>query len=103
MGNRVLGAVLLLLATGAAVPSLAGPEHLEVIQDQCGIQLGGSDAFCSCLSDTAGQTLNENQQAFTAAQVTQNAAEIARVQPMLDANEAMGVMNFMTSFGGCQP
>jgi hypothetical protein len=97
-----LGAAAL-VAVGAAGPSVAGPQHIQTIHEQCGIQLNGTAAFCTCLSNTAGQTLNENQQAFTAAQVTQNAAEIARVQPLLSADDAMGVMDFMTTFGGCQP
>jgi hypothetical protein len=34
--------------------------------------------------------------------VTQNNAEMGRVQSLLSADEAMGVMEFMTTFGGCQ-
>lgn len=94
------------LVTAACVfavsPALAGAEHLDTLHEQCGIQLNGSAAFCACLQQTASDTLNDNQQTFAAAVVTQNNAEMQRVQAMLSANEAMGVMDFMTSFGGCQ-
>jgi hypothetical protein len=86
----------------AIAPAFAGPEHLETLHEQCGIQLNGTAAFCACLQQTANDTLNENQQAFAAAVVTQNNAEMGRVQALFSANEAMGVMEFMTTFGGCQ-
>lgn len=95
----VLGAIA---AVGLAGPALAGPEHLQTLHEQCGVQLNGSGAFCACLQQTAGDTLNENQQAFAAAAVTQNKAEMGRIQVMLSGDEAMGVMDFMTTFGGCQ-
>jgi hypothetical protein len=91
-----------LFAAGLSMPALAGPEHLRTLHDQCGIQLNGSAAFCACLQQTAGDTLNENQQTFAAAAVVQNQAEMQRVQVLLSPDEAMGVMDFMTSFGGCQ-
>jgi len=100
MGIALLtGAVL----AGLPATALAGQEHLQTLHDQCGIQLNGSAAFCACLMQTAGETLNENQQTFAAAAVLQDNAEMARVQTLFSADEAMGVMNFMTTFGGCQP
>ena len=94
----VLGAIA---AAGLAAPAFAGPEHLQTLHEQCGIQLNGSAAFCACVQQTAGDTLNENQQTFAAAAVMQDNAEMQRVQVLLSADEAMGVMDFMTSFGGC--
>jgi glutamate-1-semialdehyde aminotransferase len=82
----VLGAIA---AAGLAGSALAGPAHLQTLHEQCGTQLNGGAAFCGCLQQTAGDTLNENQQAFAAAAVTQNKAEMARVQVMLSADEAM--------------
>jgi hypothetical protein len=90
------------LALCLAAPVVAGPEHLQTLHDQCGIQLNGSAVFCTCLQQTASDTLNENQQTFAAAAVTQNNAEMQRVQVLLSPDEAMGVMDFMTTFGGCQ-
>jgi hypothetical protein len=98
-----IAAAAALLAAGLSAPALAGPEHLQTIHDQCGVQLNGSAGFCACLMQTAGDTLNDNQQAHTAAQVTRDAAEVARTQVLLSAEEAMGVMTFMTTFGGCSP
>jgi hypothetical protein len=86
----------------AVSPALAGPEHLQTLHQQCGVQLNGSATFCACLQQTAGNTLNDNQQAFAAAAVTQNNAEMVRTQALFSADEAMGVMDFMTTFGGCQ-
>jgi hypothetical protein len=90
------------LALFLSTPAVAGPEHLQTLHDQCGIQLNGSSAFCACLQQTAGDTLNENQQTFAAAAVMQDKTEMQRVQVLLSADEAMGVMDFMTTFGGCQ-
>ena len=104
---KAISAVALALSiaapTWSATPALAGPEHLQTIHDQCAIQLNGSAPFCNCLMQAAANTLNDNQQALTAAQVTQNTAEFTRVQAMLSVDEAMGVANFMTTFGGCTP
>ena len=88
------------LLTGLSIPALAGPEHIQTIREQCGIQLNVSASVCECIA-TAAADLNENQQAFAAAQVTSNGPEIARIQTLLSAEEALGVMNFMTGFGGC--
>jgi hypothetical protein len=103
-GSKVMKrlAILAVIAAGLAPPALAGPEHLQTLHDQCGVQLNGTAAFCACIQQTAGDTLNENQQAFAAAAVTQNNAEMGRVQTLLSGDEAMGVMEFMTTFGGCQ-
>ena len=90
------------LALCLAAPAFAGPEHLQTLHDQCGVQLNGTAAFCACLQQTAGDTLNDNQQTFAAAAVTQDNAEMQRGQVLLSPDEAMGVMDFMTTFGGCQ-
>ena len=92
-----IGAML----TGLPMPALAGPEHIDAIREQCGIQLNFPANVCDCMAAAAAADLNENQQAFTAAQVTSNGQEIARIQTLLSADEAMGVMNFMSGFAGC--
>jgi hypothetical protein len=84
----------------AVTPAFAAQEHLDIIGQQCAVQLGQSPAVCGCMSQSAGAQLNDNQQAFMAAQVTSNGPEIARTQALLDANEAIGVMQFMTTIVG---
>ncbi|MEX0854083.1 MAG: hypothetical protein WD036_12505 [Bauldia sp.] len=90
-----------MVAAGAAMvmgtAALAGPQHLDIIYEQCGVQLNKPPATCNCISDSAGVQLNENQQAFMAAQVTGNGAEIGRTQQLLSPNEAIDVMTFMTT------
>ena len=81
-------------------PALAGPEHLTIIGQQCASQLKLSAAVCNCMVQKAGAELNNSQQAFMAAQVTGNTAEVARVQGMMTAQEAVATGQFMTSVVG---
>ena len=85
------------LLAALILPAVAGQEHLDIIYEQCGIQLNKPPAVCSCMSENAGTRLNENQQAFMAAQVTANGAEIQRIQALMSQDEAMVVMQFMTT------
>lgn len=94
MARRILLALALVAAMS---PAVAGPQHLQIINQQCGTQLGKPPAVCNCMSQRAGSQLSENQQAFMAAQVTGNAPEIGRTQATLSANDALGVMQFMTT------
>lgn len=92
------GKILLAATLALAVsPAVAGPQHLQIIGQQCAAQLGKPPAVCSCMSQRAGAQLSENQQAFMAAQVTGNGPEIGRTQALLGANDALGVMQFMTT------
>ena len=81
----------------ATMPAFAAQEHLDIIGQQCAAQLGQTPAVCGCMVQSAGAQLNDSQQAFMAAQVTSNGPEIARTQALLSANEAVGVMQFMTT------
>jgi hypothetical protein len=97
----IVPAWALTLALGAT-PALAGQAELAIIHDQCGVQLNQPPPVCDCIASSAGVQLNDDQQAFMAAQVTANAPEIARTQALLDQNEAMGVAQFMTTaIGAC--
>jgi hypothetical protein len=93
--SRVTTAVLAL--TLAAMPALAGQADLAIIHDQCGVQLNQPPPVCDCIASSASVKLNENQQAFMAAQITSNGPEIGRTQALLDQNQALGVAEFMTT------
>ena len=81
---------------GFALPALAGQEHLDTLQRKCGVQLNLSATGCRCVADKAGAELNDVQQAFVAAQVTKNMAEIMRIQGGMTQNEMIGAGTFMT-------
>lgn len=85
------------LVAALTVPAFAGQEHLNIINQQCGVQLGKPPAVCNCMAQSAGTQLNDNQQAFMAAQVTANGPEMARTQALLNPTEAIAVMQFMTT------
>ena len=90
------GFVTAALFSLALSPAMAGEAHLDIIHQQCGVQLGLAPAACDCLRNAAAAELNENQQAFMAARVTNDKAEISRIQPLLSQEEAVGVGTFMT-------
>jgi len=94
MSKRLVAVAFLVLGT---TPAFAGQEHLDIIGQQCGAQLGQPPAVCSCMAQSAGAQLSDTQQAFMAAQVTSNGPEIARTQALLSADEAVAVMQFMTT------
>jgi hypothetical protein len=93
--TRLLLAVA--LTAFCLAPALAADAHLDIIHEQCGIQLNLSSGACDCLRSSAAGELNENQQAFMAARVTMNQPEIDRTQPLLSQKEAIQVGTFMTS------
>jgi hypothetical protein len=70
--------------SAAAMPALAGQADLAIIHDQCGVQLNQPPPVCDCIASSASVKLNENQQAFMAAQITSNGPEIGRTQALLD-------------------
>jgi hypothetical protein len=94
MSIRIIVTLALMLGTA---PAFAAPEHLEIIGQQCGVQLNQSPTVCSCVQQNAGTQLSDTQQAFMAAQVTANVPEITRTQGLLTADDAIGVMQFMSS------
>jgi hypothetical protein len=86
--------------SGFVGPALAGPADLKVIGQQCSGQLHQTPAVCDCMVQKASTQLNSNQQAFMAAQVTGNTAEVARIQSMMTAQEAAATAQFMGSVIG---
>ena len=94
MSKHMAAVAALLLGVA---PAFAAQEHLDIISQQCGIQIGQTPAVCGCMAQSAGAQLSENQQAFMAAQVTANGPEIARTQGLLSPDEAVSVMQFMTT------
>ncbi|MDP2619383.1 MAG: hypothetical protein Q8P46_04285 [Hyphomicrobiales bacterium] len=88
---------ILIACAGLAAPALATQEHLDTLERECGPQLGFSASGCKCISNTAAVELNDTQQAFVAAQVTKNQAEIARIQGAMTMDEMMQAANFMTT------
>lgn len=95
-GSWKLFAVLAACA-GFTLPVLAAQEHLDTLERECGAQLELSAAGCKCISDAAAAELNEVQQAFVAAQVTKNRAEIMRAQQQMTVNDTMLAGTFMTT------
>jgi hypothetical protein len=87
---------LALLALPVASPVLAAPQHLKTIGQQCTTSLGLSAAVCNCVIQKAGAELSSNQQAFMAAQLSGNTAEVARIQSQLTAAEVAATGTFMS-------
>jgi hypothetical protein len=76
---------------------LAAPEHLATIEQECLTQLGYGPERCACFGETAASQLSDKEQAFVAAQVTQDQAAIAQIQGTMTVNEMMAAGQFMTS------
>ena len=99
MLKPILAAALL---AATLTPALAGPNDLKIIGDQCASQLKLAPTVCNCMVQKASTDLNNNQQAFMAAQVTHNTQEIGRIQGMLTVQEAAATGQFMsTVVGAC--
>jgi hypothetical protein len=94
MRFKVVFLAAALAAAGAVAPAFAGPQDLKTIGDQCAAQ-GRAAPVCACMVQKAAKELNGNQQAFMAAQMTGNAAEIARIQSTITAQEAAATATFM--------
>jgi hypothetical protein len=97
---RLFLASALLAAAPLAVPALAAPQHLKVIGQQCASSLGLPAAVCNCIVQKAGAELNSNQQAFMAAQLSGNTAEVARIQGQLTPAEVTATGQFMSGVAG---
>lgn len=99
--TRPLFVAAALLAASLS-PALAGPQDLKVIGEQCTSQLKLSDAVCSCMVGKAGSDLTSDQQAFMAAQVKGDTAEVARIQSSMTPEAAAATGQFMaTVVGAC--
>lgn len=94
MRFKVVSLSAALIVAAMAVPALAGPQDLKTIGQQCAAQ-GHAAAVCNCMVQKAAKELSSNQQAFMAAQMSANAAEIARIQSMITPQEAAATAGFM--------
>jgi len=90
------------LLAASLAPAFAGPQDLQAIGESCANQLKLAPAVCSCMVDKAGTDLSSDQQAFMAAQIKGDAAEVARIQSTLTIEEATATGQFMsTVVGAC--
>ncbi len=89
--------VFAVVGTIGAPISLAGPEHVATIEQECQTQLGYTPARCACFGVTAGAQLSDKEQAFVAAQVVKDQATITEIQGTMTVNEMMKAGQFMTS------
>jgi hypothetical protein len=99
MRFKVVSLCAALVVAASCVSALAGAQDLKVIGQQCAAQ-GHAAAVCNCMVQSAAKQLNSNQQAFMAAQMSGDAAEIARIQSMITPQEASATASFMGSVVG---
>jgi hypothetical protein len=92
----LLGAVVLVHLIDTPM-SLAAPEHIATIEQECQTQLGYAPARCACFGETAAAQLSDTEQAFVAAQVTKDKSAAAEIQRTMTVDEMMKAGQFMTS------
>jgi hypothetical protein len=93
----MIGKVLLVAGALVAVaipPAWAAQEHLDIIKQQCGTKLQKPPAVCDCMV-TRATDMSDDQQAYIAAQMSGNTAEIGRILPLLNGGDEASVMAYL--------
>lgn len=91
----VAGAIFVLGLQSLPVPVAAGTA--ETLEAECHKQLSLNDEGCECIGERAEDELNEKQQAFVIAMVTDDKAAGAELQGKMTAEELTAAAEFMMS------
>ena len=95
MTRTTILAALVLAASTFALPAVATPADLDIIERECGTQLKMPPGGCKCLRERAAK-LNDKQQQFIAVVVMRNNNEQSRIQKTMTQNEMIEAGMFMT-------
>ena len=80
----------------AATPAMAtGPA--EILQAECGVQLGLPEEACECIGETAVENLNETQLEMVGAMVKGDDAKATQLRLNMPLNEITEAAMFMTT------
>ena len=80
----------------SAAPAIAAPADVETIRRECGTQLRMPASVCDCMAARAAK-MNDSQQAFVAAIVTQDLARSKSVQDGMTVQQLTQAGMFMST------
>ena len=80
-----------------AASANAGEAEVKTIEAECAAKLGYTAARCTCIAQKAGEQLNDTQQKFMIATITNDQATYTSMQASTPMEEMVKTGEFMTA------